>query len=132
MTSSRLVVEYLGQWKNSSPIVVVEGLQLQVDSMCDISLDGFGFHTHCTTPIDLNIARQTGDRSGPYIAGISVVIVAALVFALVVIVVAFLLIRRIKRLRQLRLILIIRYPNILFSCMYNFNIFLFIFIDQLE
>ena len=99
------LIEYLDQWKNSSPIVVVEGLQLQVDSMCDVSIDDFGIHTHCTTPIDLDIARQTGDRSGPYIAGISVVIVAALVFALVMVVVVFLYRRiRIKRRRQLRLI----------------------------
>ena len=52
------LIKDLEQWKNSSPMIVVEGLQLLVDSTCDIAIEDFGSHVQCSVPIMRSSVKQ--------------------------------------------------------------------------
>ena len=97
------LIQDLEQWKNSSPIIVVEGLQLQVDSKCDIVINDFGSHAPCDSPpiaegqVDSSVAK----RNRSYIAVTFSMVVFALIaiVAVVIIILIFLRLRHLKRAR---------------------------------
>lgn len=47
LESSTKLVEYIEQWKDASPTIVIEGLELTVNSSCDVAIDSLESHTDC-------------------------------------------------------------------------------------
>ena len=47
LESSTKLVESIEQWKDASPTIVIEGLQLTVNSSCDVAIDSLESHTDC-------------------------------------------------------------------------------------
>ena len=112
------LIKDIEKWKNTSPVIVVEGLQLHVDNTCDIFIDEFGSHAQCSTPrsstsifkeqtsvvditdniVESNTVNQ--ERNRYYAAGIFGIIGFGIIIATIAIVVFVLL--RVKYLKKNR------------------------------
>ena len=117
------LIKDIEKWKNTSPVIVVEGLQLHVDNTCDIFIDEFASHAQCSTPrsssttttttssiikeqtditdniASSNTAIQEGNRY--YAAGIFGMIGFGIIAAIAIIIVVLVLLR-IKYLKKKR------------------------------
>ena len=85
LESSTKLVEYIEQWKDASPTIVIEGLQLTVNSSCDVAIDSLGSHTDCY--IAPQSTLESEDDSSVLIYSIVSAIIGAVFGAVVVLIV---------------------------------------------
>ena len=86
LESSTKLVEYIEQWKDASPTIVIEGLELTVNSSCDVAIDSLESHTDCY--IAPQSTLECGDNSSVLTYSIVSAIIGAAFGAVVAFIVA--------------------------------------------